>query len=138
MLVADDSAVNRKLVKRCLQRLPACAAWEMVEADTAERALELATEAGGGFGLIVMDEHFGVGLGLGSNAVRAIREHEREQGEPPAGIVSCSGEDASPLFYAAGVTDVWPKPLPEVTMRHLAVLLRCASKGHTCHIGAVS
>jgi response regulator RpfG family c-di-GMP phosphodiesterase len=43
VLIVDDSTMNRKFVKRNLQQLPHTEAWEMVDAETAERAIELAS-----------------------------------------------------------------------------------------------
>ena len=135
VLIVDDSTMNRKVMKRSLQQLPHTEAWEMVDAETAERAIELATAKGAGFGLIMMDEHLGAGQPRGTDVVRLIRAHEIETGAPRAAIVSCTAdvivgsEDDSTsedirVFMEAGVDCVWPKPLPVLTAVLIARLLR--------------
>ena len=119
VLIADDIAMNRKLLKLTLKKIQP--GWTVAQASTAEEALELVRSSS--FGLVFMDEDFSFGgvsekgpLMLGSDAVRLIREHEKATGvSSPVVIISVtghSGQKYDAYLLACGVDSVWSKPLP--------------------------
>ena len=125
VLIADDMRMNRLLLKCTLKAV--CETWEIVEASTAEQALELFFGALDGkaekpFGLILMDEHFDDGFGseclTGTEAAQQIREAGRRQvlardGAGRVAIINCSAADD--VAIDAAYDGVWGKPPPTAT-----------------------
>ena len=139
VLVADDIAMNRKLLRRVLEQQLG-AGWEVSEAATAEEVLRLHLEEGARYDLLVLDEIFardpGEELMRGSEATRQLRAAEVR-----TPIIACSGNaagaDSEKKFRVAGADLVWGKPFPNFTdgsmQRDLARLLggvaRATSEG---------
>jgi len=131
VLVADDVSLNRRMLRMSFKHI--CPEWQVVEAATAEEAVELAraaATAGEPFGLICIDEEFAPGVSgsdelmRGSEAVRLIREHERKT-QASAAIVSITG---NALFRCEGANAAWGKPFPsprDGTMQHELAYLLC-------------
>ena len=76
ILIADDLAVNRKIMCHLLLKLNS--SWQLVECATAEEAV-LAAKSDF-YPLIIMDEEFGVGAMTGSEAIAVIRSDEAAHG----------------------------------------------------------
>ena len=139
VLVADDIAMNRKLLRRVLEQQLG-AGWAVAEAATAEEVLRLHLEEGARYDLLVLDEIFardpGEELMRGSEATRQLRAAEVR-----TPIIACSGNaagaDSEKKFRVAGADLVWGKPFPNFTdgsmQRDLARLLggvaRATSEG---------
>jgi CheY-like chemotaxis protein len=139
-LVADDMPMNRKLMRRALERF--CGSgWTVTDASTAEKAVELACPPSGGsspFDLIVTDEHFAppstMGVMRGSDAIRAILHHFKRDGVRAPATVLCTGnardarakqsEGAGGNVSAEELPDlVWDKPFPDPTDGSMAAQL---------------
>ena len=112
VLVADDMAVNRRLLCRSFRMV--WPHWTIDEAELAEVALEKAAHIA--YDLIVIDEKFGPDCIPGSAAIRQMRGDERTAavalGNPV--IISCTGnaESEAANLKACGADDVWTKPFP--------------------------
>ena len=112
VLVADDMAVNRRLLCRSFRMV--WPLWTIDEAELAEVALEKAARVA--YDLIVIDELFGPDCMPGSEAIRQMRGDERTAavalGSPV--IISCTGNAESEVdnLKACGADEVWSKPFP--------------------------
>ena len=123
MLIADDLAMNRKLLLRVFKKIISSPV-QYIEVATAEKAIEAAGERC--FSLIVMDQTFSEEEGAlcGTDAVREIRRAEDFNGSSRAVIVACTGYaelaagdgggagSVNDFFVGAGCNAVWGKPIP--------------------------
>jgi len=106
LLVADDSAMNRLVIKEFLSGSPC----RLTFADNGVAAVELFT--GQEFDLVLMDIQMPQLDGL--SATRRIRAHEAGHGRKPVPIVALSAsamEEDRRTALAAGCTAFTPKPL---------------------------
>ncbi len=117
LLLADDSAGNRQVIRLYLENLP----FEIVEVENGLEALE--KFKAGGFHAVVMDHVMPKMDGL--EAARAIREYERGQGLSPTPILGLTArafpEDEAACL-AAGCTAYMSKPVRKAAL--LATLSR--------------
>ena len=86
MLLAEDNEINALLARAVLEGL----GHEVTEVRDGIAAVAAATGRAGGFDAILMDLHM-PGLD-GLAAVRAIRDHERAAGLPPAAILAVTAD----------------------------------------------
>lgn len=117
VLVADDLAMNRIVLKHALSKALPKTAMEFSECDTGEAALELLSREPCGFDAAFLDEHFGIGLLLGTDVTRVVRERERRRASRPLLIIGCSGNAGTEELEArakdAGQDATVGKPLPD-------------------------
>jgi len=134
VLIADDSAVNRKLLELDLRKAASGCKWAVEMATTAEQALELARDQS--YDLVFLDEHFGSDQMVGSQAARLIRRDEEMQHPQrrPTVLISFSGDTveggARPGIMACGFDSAWPKARATARqLEQLAHLLAEAQAG---------
>ncbi len=111
ILLADDSADNRLLIRAYLKGAPC----QIDEAENGQRAI--ARFADGRYDLILMDLRMPVIDGLA--AIRAIRGMEREQGRARTPIVALTAsalEDDVQESFAAGADAHVSKPMRKTTL----------------------
>ena len=133
LLIADDVTINRKLLERTFRKLGGQSL--VIEmAETAEEVLRAAKASS--FEVIVVDEIFSQDdqAMRGSDAIKKIREHEKNAGVPSSTIVSCTGNAAyiESELLAAGASLVWNKPYPplgEISVQLGELLARPKSVG---------
>ena len=117
VLVADDYAENRRLVYFYLR-----GDYEVVQASTAEEALDLIAE--GGIDLAVLDLNFKEGMN-GVQAVKAIRKMEGRQQLPVIALTAYAYPDDRKRCLEAGFDDYIAKPVFKETMlKKIASVLR--------------
>ena len=116
ILMADDSAVARKLLRRKVCKVcPECDLTEMASAEDA-----LAAALRGNFHLVIMDEHMVPNGMLGSEAITKIRQAERQRSEDDTQtprrrmcIISHSSSACGPDVVGPACADVaWDKNAP--------------------------
>ena len=103
VLVADDYAENRRLVYFYLR-----GDYEVVQASTAEEALDLIAE--GGIDLVILDLNFKEGMN-GVQAVKAIRRMEGYQNLPVVALTAYAYPDDRKRCLEAGFDDYLSKPV---------------------------
>jgi len=155
VLIADDQKINRMLLQTALRKGCGGGAWEIVQVESANAAVQAVLSATHPFDLVFVDEIFGEDPSAmrGSTAIDRIRKHEAqmrdaqrdatpsgaastaETGQPPRVIVvSCTGNAAyeAPMLKELGADDVWGKPYPSfldgVMQRRLAMLFERAEQ----------
>ena len=114
VLLAEDNEINALLARAVLEGL----GHEVTEVRDGVAAVEAATGRAGGFDVVLMDLHM-PGLD-GLAAVRAIREHERANGLPPAVILAVTADVLSETqaeARAAGIDAVLEKPMTPDALR---------------------
>jgi CheY-like chemotaxis protein len=120
VLVVDDHALNRYLVRAALVRLN----WQVAQASDGRQALEM-IRAGARYDLVLMDLDMPVLDGLA--ATRWIRAWEAEQPHPPVPIIALTARadrDAEQQCLEAGMNGFIVKPidtlvLPQVLLQKL-------------------
>lgn len=126
VLVVDDHALNRYLVRAALVRLN----WQVSQASDGRQALEM-IRAGARYDLVLMDMDMPVLDGLA--ATRRIRACEAEQHRPRVPIIALTARadrDAERLCLAAGMDGFMTKPIdPLVLPQVLMQKLRARRKG---------
>jgi len=113
VLVADDMALNRKLMLRVFAK-EIGGSWRTSEADTAEKVLTALSEEQ--FDLLIIDEYFSDdGNALrGSGAIARFREQEAQRGgRLPIISCTCNAQQEGARIMACGADDVWGKPFPK-------------------------
>lgn len=142
VLIVEDVAVNAKLLRWQLLQLGE--RWEVEAVASVEAALTMLVDEARRFDLILMDEHLEstdrtARLMRGTDGIRKIREHERQQGHAPAVVISCTGyatldsSEGTQLFEAAGADHVWGKPTPDAkSMRRDLERLLVVQAGCCC------
>ncbi|GFM33021.1 ATP-binding protein [Desulfovibrio subterraneus] len=122
ILVADDVASNRQLVRFFLEGLP----YQLEEARTGEEALARYKQQP--FGMVLIDADM-PGLG-GSQAVQAIRALETELGLSAAPILAlASRPEESARMLEAGSTATLLKPLSRMRLLEVVTRLAPAQEG---------
>jgi signal transduction histidine kinase len=106
ILIVDDIAMNRNMLKRRLQKgiAPNC---EVTEASTGEQALAICEQQV--FDIIIVDQYMeeAGGVMVGTDVIIAMRRNMVE-----SLIIGCSGNDLDSKFIAAGTDLIWKKPMP--------------------------
>jgi PAS domain S-box-containing protein len=102
-LVADDSAVNLKVVEGFFQTLDI----EVTEAESGQIALELAAKTT--FDLVLLD-HLMPGMD-GVETAKKIRELKEYRHVPIIALTANTGEEYERLYRNAGMDDVLTKPI---------------------------
>jgi signal transduction histidine kinase/CheY-like chemotaxis protein len=106
ILLIDDLAMNRTMLKRRLQKgiAPNCV---VTEAENGEQALAICEQQT--FDVIVVDQFMeeAGGVMVGTDVIIAMRRNKVS-----ALIVGCSGNDLDEKFIAAGADLIWKKPMP--------------------------
>jgi len=136
VLVVDDAAMNRKLMKRkFVTGAFAALSWTVEVASNGEECLEMAKEGlakdGRAFGLFVIDEHMGEagGVMLGTEVSRELRKIGSD-----AVIVGCTAncsEQDRKKSEDSGQNLFWPKPVPaeEAALEDLARAFAAKRRG---------
>jgi len=109
VLVVDDNAVTREVFGSMLEALR----FDVILADSGERALELVTAAEPAFDLLVLDWRL-----PGIDGIEAVRElRRRGQVLPPTVMVTAfGGEELMRAAHAAGVSVFLHKPVSPSTL----------------------
>uniref|UniRef100_A0A7S3PDN7 histidine kinase n=1 Tax=Amphora coffeiformis TaxID=265554 RepID=A0A7S3PDN7_9STRA len=108
ILIVDDIAMNRKMVKRRFTKIaPHC---HISEACTGEEALEICKREDTSFDVIILDMYMDKqgGVMLGTDTAKALRGRDGCD----ALLIGCSGNDVAQEFYDAGAKFFWSKPMP--------------------------
>ena len=124
VLVVDDHALNRYLVRTALARLR----WQVSQAGDGRQALEM-IRAGERYDLVLMDMDMPVLDGLA--ATRLIRAWEEAQLRPPLTIMAFSANvdrDAERQCLAAGMNGFIAKPTDMVVLPQLLLQKLRASR----------
>lgn len=124
MLVVDDHALNRYLVRMALARLN----WQVSQAGDGRQALEM-IRAGARYDLVLMDVDMPVMGGLA--ATRLIRAWEEEQLRPPVPIIALTANvdrDAERQCLGAGMNGFIAKPIDTVVLPQLLLQKLRASR----------
>jgi len=105
-LIADDMRVNRMVLREIFVRH---LKWQVTDAVSAEEVIRRTVTDGEQYDLIIMDEHFGPTLMLGSTAVPKLRSalSGREV------IISCTGNATESSLNNVDIDAIWGKPVPD-------------------------
>ena len=129
VLIADDSRMNRKILRAAFERHCSCG-WAVTETATAEDAVQLCDQVQASFDLIIMDEIFDLHNSSlrGSAAIQLIRNAEQRLSARPAVMILCTGNACT---CPVGADAVWQKPFPDFTtgqlQEQLGRMLSCRS-----------
>ena len=108
ILIVDDVAMNRNLLRRRIQKkiAPNCI---ITEASTGEEALRLTETGDTVFDVIIVDQYMdrAGGILVGTQVIAKMRQSKLD-----SFIIGCSGNDLDSMFHEAGVDLVWKKPMP--------------------------
>ncbi len=120
VLLAEDNEISALLARAVLEGL----GHTVTEVRDGAAAVRAVREAGGRFAAILMDLHMPGIDGLAAS--RAIRDHERKSGTPPAAILALTADvlaETRAEAERAGIDAVLEKPVaPDLLRRRLAEL----------------
>lgn len=107
ILIVDDIAMNRKMVKRRFKKIAPHS--RIFEACTGEEAIQICKQQEALFDIIILDMYMDKqgGVILGTDTAMALRAMGIK-----ALLIGCSGNNVADEFYNAGATFFWSKPLP--------------------------
>ena len=105
-LIIDDIQMNRRMIKRRLQK-SVCPKCKVSEASTGEEALQLCGLEK--FDIIIVDQYMeeAGGVMVGTDVIYTLRRMGVD-----SIIIGCSGNDLDEEFNDSGADLVWPKPVP--------------------------
>ena len=124
ILVVDDDKITRKMFTRSVKKV--APKWNVQDAESGEKALELLFETDTKFDLIFMDHYMGTSSDqlLGSDTVVELRKRGIE-----CVVCGMSANDVENLFESAGADEFIFKPLPFRDEALKRELLRILSTG---------